>query len=584
MAYRKKYDPVLEDSIKKILYGAVKTFRSKYYGEIDVYRNKMEFLRAVYDPKERSPYFKSADFEYENFDASPINSLERATAGFMSFLISPVTEFFTLTRPKRMAGEYTDLDKLELANNLVTRGKELHEVLQMPENQDVYASNYFDKCVYNICGKVIEEDANLVGRFTYIPPEDLMEMSTDGVKANVFGVREMLNLFQAERRFGPRPSFVGTKDLLSSDYKYYYRINILRRDLYAQFMSVIEEDAEPVYADYIRNYLDIGKRYKPEKDLQWCDLWFNDEEILSVEIKNYRNIVISHFSPSKTAVCGLGKSLGEKAAPTHCLLTELESINLTGYERTYDPFYAVHSESDAVGADLGRGAILTYDEPRAIPQNGSLGADIRGMIEYKQFVQARFDRMVFLDVFELINKSRMPTAEINIRSDASKRTVVAYVIRDTMDDLNPTVRALNFIGEKNAVFSNKGLDYLLNASFTSPLSQVHKDSKINDTLKVIQVLGELNKLDAEGQEVTDFIDASKKGLGLLKDLGDTEWFRSKQEAQERAESRVQQMDAERRAKEAEGLAQTANALRAGGEGQQATPAPGGVPGEQAQAV
>ena len=106
-------------------------------------------------------------------------------------------------------------------------------------------------------------------------------------------------------------------------------------------------------------------------------------------------------------------------------------------------------------------------------------------------MEAKVMKMFDLDVFELINKSRMPGSEVDIRKSDDYRKLGIYLAQDSNDDLNPTVLVLNYLLH-NYIKEQKGTDFLqkkvLNARYISAIAMAHKNSSMDQALMIFKLM------------------------------------------------------------------------------------------------
>lgn len=573
---------VEEEMVYATIGRSFEELKGMYLGESVYYREKIADLRSIYCPNDDFNYFQNeGKYDYNNYDGNPVNSLQRATAGFMTYHVSPFTKFFGMNYTTH-ENLKTLNDKLNYAKTVNKAVKENHRIVQQAENMVTYAKNYRDKVIFNITGKTIENDKVNVCRMIHHAPEDLMVGSTDGYHRNIYGVRKKLNNFQAYKMFGPDANLnLGTLKLYDTDYKMYWRFNIQRKDMYLHLSNHPDWETDPTYQKVVRKLLGVSRGYTGDDDEQWVDFWISEYGLVSLNVEKFRRIIISQLNFANYGL-GLGKGIGELAAPTHCLLTELEGINLIGYEKTFDPPFGVHSESEALGVDLGRGGYAFYDDIKGAPKNLSIQANVAQMVEYKNYTQARFDRICMLDVFMLINKSRMTGKEVDIRSTEGARFLGPFVLQDSFDDLNPTIKGVNALAAESNKRTSEERSWLLNAYYTSPLTRAHKASIMDEAERVGQIVQQLNEIAANPSEMLDDIDPANKLLNLIADIDDTDWIRERNDAKARKKTRLKKEELEVTRAQQDALAANSNALRASeppGAGEETEPAeaqPAGV--------
>lgn len=481
-------------------------------------------LRATYIPSDDGLYFHhpGGEFAYDNFDELPINSINRSVAGFLSYLISPSETFFS-ARPRKGLEDDKGTD---IPKELAKRERVLHSLVQNRDNMAVYARNYRDKVILSLTGKVIWPDKDSVVRFEYFEPENLLLASTNGKSFDVYGVRTQLTEYQAYLKFPVLRDKLtrgeGISSLGSGSTRDYYFLNIPRRALYHHILINSGQINNLDFVRYLRRALGISlSGYKETEDDKWVHLWFSNQDFISMEVMDYRNVIISQFTPGHRTL-GIGKGLGELCLTTHMLLTEIEVLNLGAYEKSTAPPKAVSSESAASELNFGRDGIFIYEGQNDKPEYMQLKVDGRFLIDYKNYLQARFDRSAYLDVFQLINKSRMTEREVAIRDTESMRTLVGMVIQDQFDDLNPTLNVCNYIYNQQTKEPRSAyLDNYLDVTFVSPLATAHKNSYLSNVSNTLSMVKEVMELDNDQVPLTDSLNFNEFTKKLLIKLDQT---------------------------------------------------------------
>ena len=538
-------------------------------------------MRTLYCPGDDEEFFSNQNFDYAIWDSTPINSIYRTVAGFMSYHYSPSEEFFRIQEMRNPPLTPEGLPDAERLKQLTTRKEELHRLVQHRDNVIVYAKNYRDKVIFGYTAKVIEEDPFLKVRFSHYAPEDFAVTTSNGKILDIFGVREKLTHFQAKQRFGRVDIENVRTGLFDYNYEDYYRFNIPRSVLWAHLNETIDFDVDKMAYDMARKLLKVDKGYTGQNDYEWVDFWVSDRQLLNVKVQPYRNIIVSQFMPSNKGV-GLGKGLGEINKSTHLILTETELINLAGYEKTIDPPWGVHTESETYGINLQRGEYTTFDQTGTEPKPLTVKADIRSMIEYKNYVQARFDRNCYLDSFELINKSRMTKEEVATRTSEDFRRLGIYVVQDQADDLNPTLTVVNAISRDIFEEPEFLVDVSVNAFFTSPLSLAHKNSEMERAMRIAELTAITMQNAAVDSPVNDLLDYKNKLSKFLANHGDEDWLGDREDVQRKSEERKAKEKLLLEQAQADALTSSSQAIRAASPEEGGAGGAGGGGGAQAQ--
>ena len=486
-------------------------------------------------------------FNFKNYDPTPINIVSRATSGMMSYHLNPRDKFFSLKRANYRSVEPDNVDMDKSASD---RENDIHTIMQLPENFITEAKMLRDKMVSGLGGKVIESQVeNMVASHIHYPPRDLGLGSTNGKVFDIFGVYENLTLFEMKMRFGHgnlNPAMKGQASLgMGGPDKSCYRINIRREALFMH-LEMLQRGNSREETEESKGYRKYLKKVFGgfSKKNSWIDMWFNDEGILSVRELPYHCIVISQWGPSHRSL-GIGKGQGDKAMPLALMVAELTDINLSGYERTFAPPYLLPNAKTLLGSDFGRDGIV-YGSGLAggVPTNLSLNADVRAMIEFGEYYLQKMGKMFFLDVFELVNKSRMTTVEVDRRGSDDFRRVGLFVVQDEATNLNPTTVALNHIIYEKVGADDKAANLLLSASYTSALSYAHKNSIFDQTDRLAESLTRLSALQQQAPAFSDFLDFRNQAENLVKGADQLDFMLTKKEQEENMKKRREREESE----------------------------------------
>lgn len=495
--------------------------QSEFLGDKPFYSTLFTELRASLMPSNSEKYVNTSSYQYEIFDPTPINSCQRALAGFMSSHYMPQDTFFKFTVPLE---DSQDPD-LELSQKLSSRAEKCHSILQQPSNFSKIYSYMRDKLVLGVGVVVVEKHNEIISQFVHHMPENCGMISSNGSVHDITFVRERLNQFQASVRF-PDLEFDGESDRIADPSgDWYYRINIPKNVLlkYLGVHKNKKQDSE--YFKYIEKTFGKKLLKKNEKG-DFLDVWFCQRKgLISVdEIRNKRIIV--SFMQAANDTLGIGRGQGELALPIFRILTELEVINLSGYERTFMPSWAVSDEPNALSFDLTRDHINFIDSDSKAPAPLSLNSDIRAMVEFKNYKQALFDRILYLDAFQLLNKSRMTTDEVDVRRQDAFRNLGPFITEDEIGFLNPAARIIlddiNDAGKKADRVPIKALQ----ATYTSPLAFSARESVFTKASQVFRFIKEGADIAALNSEVADVIDIPEYITEALITVGETNAIRT----------------------------------------------------------
>ena len=467
------------------------------------------------------------------------------------------------------------------------RTDEIHSVIQEPANFQCMAVNARDKLGLGIAGREIEDDPDILTRFLPIPPEDLALASSDGRLIDIYGKREYLNTWQMRRRF-PNPVKPGYWDdkrpssPLEDERKKICRFNFP----YEVFIQVIEEAAKKDDTITDRELKRLMRELfknpsEEERRGMWVDIWWTEDCILSISHDFFRRIITSSMSPPYR-IMDMSRGQGEKAMSLMLQISELTVIGHSGFEKTLAPSWSVENDIARLGLDLGRDGITYKDRGMDDPKPLSLQADIQSAIAFPQYKQAQLDRIFYLDVFELLNKSRMTSTEVNIRDLDDFRKLGLYVVQDQYDDLNPTVLAINRQIHNELQEKDTLAKRLLNARYTSALAFASKSNVFIKYNKLLEIFERTAKVMQEDTELTDEVDLGNYLKGTIVKIGEEKLFRADDETKSRKEQRQKRSQLAIQSEQAKALGNIGGSLAqiqqsgGGAEGQGGPRPPGGM--------
>ena len=494
---------------------------TEFLGDKPFYNTLFEELRSSLMPSNSEKYVNTSSYQYDIFDPTPINSCQRALAGFMSSHYMPQDTFFKFTVPL----EDSKNPELILQQNLSTRSERVHSILQQPTNFSKIYSFMRDKLVLGVGCVVVEKHPELVDQFTHHMPENCGMQSSNGAVYDITFIREKLNKFQASVRFPMIAEELVSDKISDNSGDWFYRINI-PKNILLKYLSVGKtKQHDNEYYKYIEKTFGKKLLKKNEKG-QFLDIWFSPiHGVLSVTEERNKRIIIS-FMQAPNDTLGMGRGQGELALPIFRILTELEVINLSGYERTFMPSWAVSDEPNALSFDLTRDHINFIDADSKAPQPLSLNSDVRAMIEFKNYKQALFDRILYLDAFQLLNKSRMTTDEVDVRRQDAFRNLGPFISEDENSFLNPVVRIINDDINDATKKADRITIKVFQATYTSPLAFSARESVFTRASQIFRFIKEGAEIAALESEVADVIDIPEYITEALITVGETNAIRS----------------------------------------------------------
>ena len=581
MAKKKPEKKFREEDLKYIITALnylTQTFVSDHPYVSRIWRH----LRALLLPQDSDSYTSDNDYNYPLYDPAPIKALDRSVSGYQSYHISPNDTYFELASRGNILKTKDD-PKIDLEHALHKRTEDIHDIKQSPENYSILTRNIRDKIVFNLAGRTIDEHPTAVAKFEYYAPEELALASSNGRVNDIFGVRRAMTPFQFNYRFPKRmtkfrdyvsdfgdifrPKYRETnQEMHNMVYRFNIPVSVLR-----QYLLIGKTEADKEYMSALESLLPLDES---KDDVQWADIWFTEDDLLELTITPFRKIIISKMYPEHLPM-GIGKGIGEKALGIAIELNEIAQINLVGYQRTYGPSFSVFGESTSLAIDLNMDAINYITEGDKPITSNSLNLNTDAIINYWNFMQAKIEKMFDLDTFEMLNKNRMPTAEVELRKSDDYRKLGLYLAQDNYDDLNPTVLVINYLihqhHEKNNT-TDELSQYVLDARYVSAIAMAHKNSSLDQAMSVLNVVDAAKKITQQEDELSDSINPKKYLEKILVKTKAKDLVIGEEEQKERAEDRKELIELKKTQEEAAALTNIGNAINANepGSGQQTT--------------
>lgn len=145
-------------------------FKMFYLSKVEGHHDKITFLRSLYSPKDDMAYYHNEAFDYQNYDPTPLNIVDRAISGFQSYHINPVDQFFELRNVQQDQEADTSHTLLKA---LKKRTMDIHKIIQRPQNFRVETLFLRDKLLFNIGAKTVDIDKEGDVAFYHYAPEEL---------------------------------------------------------------------------------------------------------------------------------------------------------------------------------------------------------------------------------------------------------------------------------------------------------------------------------------------------------------------------------------------------------------------------
>ena len=481
----KKYTLLEEKNLYKALWRAVKHLNKFFLAENQNFKDTCERIRTVNRPFVFDKYFDFGNATYKIYDPTPYNILDRSVAGILTYHITPKDDFLELYRPLDGTTETQPNEVKAKAQ----RTKMIHSILQMPDNIVAEAKIHYDKILFNVSGKRLHiyDDKFLT---VHHPPEDLALGSSDGLEPNIFGVKELLDPFQAYSRIEtPLDQDISNhweSKVLGDEETRWYRSLAIPTDVLMAHIDMWFKSREHM------SMPDYKEFFKSKMKKQWTTITYNDYGIASMESMDERDIVVSTSIPSPGRSL-LAKGLGERALPLVVELAEKMEIDVTAYERLMSPPLALPSEAENYGLNFQRDGIMYIPPGSSDVKFISPPIKMSDMLPYGANRVAQLSQTYMLDIFDLIEKVNMPTTEVNYRKDQNLTKGTVYVITDEQSNLRPTVQFLNVYLDSKVSQENKWMGSKTQARYVSPLAQSISANYLARVEKVLLSLVNIGK-------------------------------------------------------------------------------------------
>lgn len=467
-------------------------------------------MGSVYDIGQFGSVATSGEALMTTLNPIPYEAIKKATAGFMAFHHTPFEDFFqTKVIPTEIVSDPAAQDNL--LRYWKYRDTRVHSIMQQPHNVMQEALFTAERLAFNIGVKTLDPDPSLVVKKTQHKIENAIIFSSDGVNPDILGVVEELNWFQYKLRF-PKQATPLKPDQLdqfrkSYDFTLGYGLNRIHSDqvgirVYRVNMSVkvfnifmeailLEEGEEMVKA-----WQDQFKKEHVLKGKDVLDLIVNDfGQIIEITSRSYKTVHIGHLGfVTKDGVRGKGQ--GDLALTTSKVLQETEEILMDGYERSFGPSWAMPSAlQESIYGMMSRNDIIFTDESDAI-RPLTLDIDLNTAKNLATAWEERANSLMFLDIFTLIEKNRMPINEISMRRADGFKQLGLYVAADTAYNLEPEVLAILAMDEEqNEIPQRPAVEGTLRVSFVSPIIQAIKSTTLDEYGRIAALLKAFEELE-----------------------------------------------------------------------------------------
>lgn len=516
---------------------ALLEFRPCMLCEDETNRTMYDILNSYFTPGFGKDYGHNDEHTNDLLNPTPADTLERAVSGIISFHYSPSEPFMGLKKRDYVEMEDTEAtENAEDAKALNARTHSIRSIIQSPENFSVMTQAARETLKVGVCGKTVDPDPVNMASMQYYPFDQIGVATSNGKILDIYMVCEELTRFQARMRFpsiASDPSYWTERKVdgvFDGEKKKYYRLNlplpVIRQHMMDRLRSVADdENSRKKFVDSLF----------PEKDnntgipgnVTWADIWFCDEMICSIDLLDYHPIMINCAAPPYN-VRSFARGQGEKSLSLLMAITHAFEKTITAFDRTYDPSWSVVDENQRLGLDLSSGSVSFKEAGTDDPTPLSLNAEIRGAVEWGQYLQMLYDRIFYLDVFELLNKSRMTKAEVQVRDTDDFRKMTMFLVEDQKTNLNPMALSINHIIHKHLVDNNKEdrlADMKLQAVYTSDVAYASKNSVFTKVRQNAQMVLEVGTAMAEDNPMNDVVDLPNYFAGNMMKAGEPEILR-----------------------------------------------------------
>lgn len=494
-----KQDPRMAEKVSYRLRDAMFQLKGFFLCENADYVKYIQNLRSLYRARKWSEWGKSDDGKVRANDPDTMNTVERAVSGFLSYHYSPREEFMEL---QKGVGSSPGISADEV-KALGARTKAIHQLFQTAENLACEGSVINDKVVFGLGGKLL---TFVDGKFVQLhyAPEDLALGSSDGLQFNIFGKKEQLNIFRIYSRYKDMYRVIRPEGRLPQlgidEHENFYTLQMPTKVWESHLQNYLTENQGVTDRDWMK----IWARLNPGTD--WVEVTWADRTVVDVKGLNNRSMIISFAFPAADRMAWTD-GMGDRAKGISYILTQTFRLNVTAYERTMAPPWAVPEESANYGLNITKDGIIFTGANNNVAQPLSLKADINAMIAYDQYLRNKLDRSFYIDVFELLPKVNMPTTEVNIRDDNNLRKLGLYTIQDEKDNLVPTARFINgVLDDINPEEGAKISEMLATARFISPLTAAHRNSYFDKVNKVMLGITNVGKARQNNELLDNLLD------------------------------------------------------------------------------
>ena len=570
-------------------------------------REQLALLRTYFAPRGDDPLSTTYDeaslaldyrrqqnsVQVEQLHSSPYEVVKRSVSGFLSYHHTPYEKFFKSEQFNfDLRGLKQDARDLLTKNDTYWNNADeaIHAVMWQPNNIMAEAMYIRDRIIFNIGVKTLDLHPSLGVKKVTHPIENVIYYSSNGEDTDIQGVWEGLTWFQYKNRFPKHLTDLDrehqemydkaysmttperTGSLEGADVKV-YRINLPVKVFLSWVKGYLLSKGEKEFlAQWEKHY---AKDYKLKLG-EIVDIKFNEfGDLISLESLDYRTVIIGHLGYIDKG--GIrGQSQGDTALGVAKILQETEQILINGYERAYGPAFAVPSALDAEVAQLiGRDEFIFTDEPEAIKPI-HVPIDMNNAVAIaRDYWEERLKDIMFLNIFSLIEKNRMPINEITMRRADGFRQLGLFVTADAKYSLEPEVVSIYRMLIRGQLGHPPIASGSIRVSYVSPLMQAIRSSTLEPIQRTVALAQQVDQTnEGVSRKVINYeevlIDGLKKmdQIKYMKSLAEREEV-AKAEALEQ-QMRMTQVNAEAQKATLDQVAR-ARELQGGGNAQQGTP-------------
>ena len=420
--------------------------------------------------------------------------LEEATSGFMSHHILPKEEFFTIREATVEAPATGGVNPVK--SNLKFLSKEIHKRVQHPHNiLEVAKSIYYrllDPYIFFTCDK----DEVLGSKLKTYQASEGGYASSTGHSVDIMYVMEKISKYNIKTRFIKPPlvndkfkeEVSGKEDCYPWDkadtkiYRVCLPVALVKETLLKEDDKLQDKDKERLFT--LRSGL--GDKF--------VDIWYSQEYgLLEMSPTDIRTIAFSHSRLMDSKEMRVKGSIAKRALPQARLVHELNDYMLSAVQKNYGGGWRMSEHVLSREQVMERDGIVISDSE---VQDLSRRLDIGGLKQLIVTEKMALGDTFFLNIFKLIEKSRMTTEEVSIRRADSFKGLALWVALDRASFLEPLVlsMAAHVLEDIDPLRDNLE-GRVLSVDYISPVAQAINNSRQEEFQRTLGVVNGAVSLD-----------------------------------------------------------------------------------------